>query len=186
MIEQITAEFKAFRKKMTLIMLILPYVLFIGMGVIFKYAFVAIFIGMIVSFITFISMTTQKLDVIKQKIKSVPVEESQMKIERSYNKNNIVLYLLWHAFAIFVLSFIAEFDVVSTFASIISLVFIGIPTLSLNSEIDTVTLNTTLSNLPYKEEEYRFRDYPTEYRGTEPLWPRFTPGSPDYISPPKY
>lgn len=186
MIEQITTEFKAFRKKMTLIMLILPYILIIGMGIIFKYAFVAIFIGMIVSFITFMSMTTRKLDVIKQKIKSVPVEESQMKIERSYNKNNIVLYLLWHTFAIFVLSLIAKFDAVSTFASIISLIFIGIPILSLNSEIDTVTLNTTLSNLPYKEEEYRHTEYHTEYRRTEPLWPRFTPGSPDYMPPHKY
>jgi hypothetical protein len=186
MIEQITTEFRAFRQKMTLIMLILPYILFIGMGVIFKYAFVAIFIGMIVSFITFISMTTGKLDVIKQKIKSVPIEESQMKIERSYNKNNIVLYLLWHTFAIFVLSFIAEFDAVSTFASIISLIFIGIPILTLNSEIVPVTLNTTPGSSPYKEDEYRFKEYPGERKEINDLWYRDVclPGNPIFVPPP--
>lgn len=186
MIEKITAEFKAFRKKMTLIMLILPYILFIGMGIIFKYAFVAIFIGMVVSFITFVSMTTGKLDAIKQKFKSVPIEESQMKIEGSYNKNNIVLYLLWHAFAIFVLSFIAEFDAVSTFASVISLIFIGIPILTINSEMDTKALNTTHGSSPYKEDEYRFKEYPVERKETNDLWYRDVclPGNPIFVPPP--
>ena len=133
MTAQLENEIKAVRKKITMIMLILPYSLFIGFGLIFKNAFVALILGITVTFAFFIITTAPSFSKLKTKYKDLITNDTEILIEKSYNVKNTIMYLLFHMIIIALMSCITNLDALSVFAAIFSLIFLGLPLLILNS-----------------------------------------------------
>jgi hypothetical protein len=185
MIEQLKTEIKSHRKFLTLIMLILPYSLFITMGLIFEYAFLAIFIGMVITFIFFVIGSMISSSTISKKYKDLVPENIKINIERSYSTKTISLYLLLHTTAVTILFFIATFDVLSIFAAIFSLVFIGLPILFINSKLDDEIFKPHFRNMQRINDEYIFSaNLEDSRKDVDNTWysDPCLPGNPIYIN----
>ncbi len=185
MIEQLKSDVNSIRRRMSIKFLLMSYIGCTLFNIFFgAYKELSIIFAVILTLMWAINNTEKEYGKIRDRVDLYRQTNDSLVIDGLISIKTSVLFLL--SFIAFLCVQLFLFPSSTIGAYIGYFLYLTIVMIAINGEYNPLAIDEQkeqAKGFKMPHEEYRFREYATEYRRTEPLWPRFTPGSPEYMPP---
>lgn len=185
MIEQLKNDVNSIRRKLSIKFLLLSYIGCTVFNIFFgTYKELGLIFTLVVTLMWAINNTEKEYSKIRDRVDLYRKINDSFVIEGLVGLKTAVLFVLSFIAFLCLQLLLSPSSTIGAYMGY--LLYLTIVMVAINGEYNPLALDEQkeqAKDFKIPHEEYRFREYATEYRGTEPLWPRFTPGSPEYTPP---